>query len=206
MDYVDREKTSFIRPDGLCQFKIKPFRSCNAPATFELKMDALLHSLKWHTCFSYLDDDICFFQDWKSAFRDSLLSSRFAVPPEFNVMHQSVVSDGANLPPLVISSTPEGVFSLTQLQSVLPDFPQPIPPKDAHSFIGRSMETRSGQPNLPLHQKTEKCCILWRATNFLQRVLYRHSLFAISKISLITRNFFVISSVDYWKWRSTIFH
>ncbi|UYV73711.1 hypothetical protein LAZ67_11000464 [Cordylochernes scorpioides] len=50
----DREKTAFITPDGLYQFKVMPFGLCNAPATFERMMDNLLKGLKWTTCLCYL--------------------------------------------------------------------------------------------------------------------------------------------------------
>lgn len=60
VDDLDREKTAFITPDGLYQFKVMPFGLCNAPATFERMMDALLHGFKWSICLCYLDDVIVF--------------------------------------------------------------------------------------------------------------------------------------------------
>uniref|UniRef100_L7LYP4 RNA-directed DNA polymerase n=1 Tax=Rhipicephalus pulchellus TaxID=72859 RepID=L7LYP4_RHIPC len=60
VDPMDREKTAFVTPDGLYQFKVMPFGLCNAPATFERMMDSLLHGFKWSTCLCYLDDVIVF--------------------------------------------------------------------------------------------------------------------------------------------------
>ncbi|UYV74134.1 hypothetical protein LAZ67_11002214 [Cordylochernes scorpioides] len=54
----DREKTTFITPDGLYEFKVMPFGLCNAPATFERLIDNLLKGLKWTICLFYLDDII----------------------------------------------------------------------------------------------------------------------------------------------------
>ncbi|UYV75771.1 hypothetical protein LAZ67_13001284 [Cordylochernes scorpioides] len=56
----DREKTAFITPDGLYEFKVMPFGLCNAPATFERMMDTLLRGLKWSMCLCYLDDIVVF--------------------------------------------------------------------------------------------------------------------------------------------------
>ncbi|GBM36329.1 Retrovirus-related Pol polyprotein from transposon 297 [Araneus ventricosus] len=60
VDERDREKTAFITPDGLYQFKVMPFGLCNAPATFERIMDSLLKGMKWKHCLCYLDDVIVY--------------------------------------------------------------------------------------------------------------------------------------------------
>ncbi|KAK8756781.1 hypothetical protein V5799_000517 [Amblyomma americanum] len=60
VDDNDREKTAFVTPDGLYQFKVMPFGLCNAPATFERMMDSLLRDFKWSTCLCYLDDVVVF--------------------------------------------------------------------------------------------------------------------------------------------------
>jgi len=65
VDEQDREKTAFITPDGLFQFKVMPFGLCNAPATFERLIDTLLRGLKWHTCLCYLDDIVVFSKTFK---------------------------------------------------------------------------------------------------------------------------------------------
>lgn len=60
VDERDREKTAFITPDGLYEFKVLPFGLCSAPATFQRMMDTVLSGLKWQTCLVYLDDVIVF--------------------------------------------------------------------------------------------------------------------------------------------------
>ncbi|UYV72084.1 hypothetical protein LAZ67_9001766 [Cordylochernes scorpioides] len=60
VDESDREKTAFITPDGLFEFKVMPFGLCNAPATFERMMDGLLKGLRWTICLCYLDDVVVF--------------------------------------------------------------------------------------------------------------------------------------------------
>ncbi|GBM30716.1 Transposon Ty3-I Gag-Pol polyprotein [Araneus ventricosus] len=60
LDDKDREKTAFVTPDGLFEFKVMPFGLFNAPATFERMMDSVLRGLKWNICLCYLDDIIVF--------------------------------------------------------------------------------------------------------------------------------------------------
>jgi hypothetical protein len=60
----DREKTAFVTPDGLYQFRVMPFGLCNAPATFERMMDGVLRGLKWQICLCYLDDVLVFSTDF----------------------------------------------------------------------------------------------------------------------------------------------
>ena len=54
------EKTAFITPDGLWQFKKMPFGLCNSPASFQRMMDIVLSGIKWSVCLIYLDDVIVF--------------------------------------------------------------------------------------------------------------------------------------------------
>lgn len=60
MDERDREKTAFVTPDGLYEFKALPFGLCSAPATFQRMMDTVLSGLKWQSCLVYLDDVVIF--------------------------------------------------------------------------------------------------------------------------------------------------
>lgn len=60
VDERDSEKTAFITPDGLFEFKVLPFGLCSAPGTFQRMMDTVLSGLKWQTCLVYLDDVIVF--------------------------------------------------------------------------------------------------------------------------------------------------
>ncbi|UYV76724.1 K02A2.6-like, partial [Cordylochernes scorpioides] len=60
VDEADREKTAFVTPDRLFEFRVMPFGLCNAPATFERIMDNLLRGLEWTICLCYLDDIIEF--------------------------------------------------------------------------------------------------------------------------------------------------
>ena len=56
----DREKTAFVTPYGLFQFRVMPFGLTNAPATFQRLMERVLAGLHWTTCLIYLDDILIF--------------------------------------------------------------------------------------------------------------------------------------------------
>jgi hypothetical protein len=54
----DCHKTAFITTMGLFEHVVMPFGLCNAPATFQRLMVAVLSGLQWKTCLVYLDDII----------------------------------------------------------------------------------------------------------------------------------------------------
>lgn len=47
---MNREKTAFITPDGLFEFKVMPFGLCSAPAMLQRVIDTVLAGLKWQIC------------------------------------------------------------------------------------------------------------------------------------------------------------
>ena len=52
----DKEKTAFICPNGLFQYRRIPFGLTNAPATFQRLMTSLFSGKEWPFVFIYLDD------------------------------------------------------------------------------------------------------------------------------------------------------
>ena len=56
MDPATLEKSAFTTHCGLHELVRMPFGLCNAPATFQRLMQAVLSGLEWRVCFVYLDD------------------------------------------------------------------------------------------------------------------------------------------------------
>ena len=55
-----KRKAAFVTNEGLFQFRVMPFRLCNAPATFERLMDRVLCGMRWSRCLVYLDNVISY--------------------------------------------------------------------------------------------------------------------------------------------------
>ena len=56
MSESSAEKTAFSTAEGLFEFVVMPFGLCNAPATFQRLMEAVLAGLIPETCLPYIDD------------------------------------------------------------------------------------------------------------------------------------------------------
>lgn len=88
VDDRDREKTAFITPDGLYEFKVLPFGLCSAPATFQRMMDTVLSGLKWQSCLVYLDDIVVFSDTFEQhlqrlqAVLDAIRAAGLSLKPE----------------------------------------------------------------------------------------------------------------------------
>ena len=54
----DRDKTTFICPQGMYRYRAMPFRLCNASLTFQRLMDVVMFGLHLDVCLVYLDDII----------------------------------------------------------------------------------------------------------------------------------------------------
>jgi len=61
-----QEKVAFITRDGLRKWKVLPFGSTSAPATFQRLMEQVLSGLHWKTLLIYLDDVIVVFPDFET--------------------------------------------------------------------------------------------------------------------------------------------
>ena len=59
-----REKTAFVTPFGLYQFRMMPFGLQGAPATFQRMMDQLLRGLEGFAA-AYLDDLVIYSDSWE---------------------------------------------------------------------------------------------------------------------------------------------
>ena len=64
MDEESIPKTAFISHCGLFEYLVLPFGLTSAPAKFQKLMDRILGSLKWTSCFVYLDDVVVFARDF----------------------------------------------------------------------------------------------------------------------------------------------
>ena len=60
VDERDVEKTAFITPFGLYEFKVMPFGLTIAPETYQRMIDRLIAGLKFRICHAYLDDIIIY--------------------------------------------------------------------------------------------------------------------------------------------------
>jgi len=60
--HEDRDKTTFVRHEGVYRNIHLPFGPCNAPATFQRATNMILGGLKWKSCLVYLNDIIVFSQ------------------------------------------------------------------------------------------------------------------------------------------------
>ena len=136
VDERDREKTAFVTPDGLYEFKVMPFELCTAPATFQRVMDTVLAGLKWQTCLVYLDDVVVFAPDFDEHLRrlrvilDTLKKAHLTLKPaKCHFGYQELKFLGHVI-------TPKGVLPDPDKTKAVANFPTPQSKKDLRSFLG----------------------------------------------------------------------
>lgn len=136
VDERDREKTAFVTPDGLYEFRVLPFGLCSAPATFQRMMDTVLAGLKWQSCLVYLDDVVVFsatFDDHLKRLRqvlDAIRSANLTLKPQkCHFGYKELMFLGH-----VVSA--EGVSPDPAKTAAVATFPTPTDKKGVRRFLG----------------------------------------------------------------------
>ena len=158
---MDREKTAFITPFGLHQFRFMPFGLSNAPATFQRLMEQVLAGLHWSTCLVYIDDIIVFSRtvaDHLDQLRDVFTRLKNAgltlKPSKCHLLQMEVRYLGHVVSGKGIQTDPEKVRSVF-------DWPIPLNQKDLKRFLGLASYYRCfaegfAQVAAPLNALTNK--------------------------------------------------
>lgn len=136
VDEKDREKTAFITPDGLYQFKVMPFGLCNAPATFERMMDNILKGFSWKICLCYLDDIIVYgssFEEHLNRLRTVLQCIKEA---GLTLNHQKCIFGQSKLKILGHLIDKSGVRPDPEKVEAIKNFPLPKNISNIRSFLG----------------------------------------------------------------------
>eukprot|EP00731_Ephydatia_muelleri_P013103 Em0007g413a len=132
----DQEKTVFVTPYGLFQFRVMPFGLTNAPATFQRLMEKVLSGLHWTTCLVYLDDILIFsatVEDHLVRLRDVLDRLKNAglkiKPSKCHLMRKSIKYLGHVVSEHGIKTDPEKTRCVA-------DWPTPSNAHELRQFLG----------------------------------------------------------------------
>ncbi|UYV80895.1 K02A2.6-like, partial [Cordylochernes scorpioides] len=143
----DREKTAFITPDGLYEFKVMPFGLCNAPATFERMIDNLLKGLKWTICLCYLDDIIVFSDGFEEHLRRLQLVLNCLKKAGLCLNSKKCKFGAKTITVLGHEVSENGIRPDQEKIRAVHDFATPRSLKEVRSFLGLSSYYRRFIPN-----------------------------------------------------------
>lgn len=131
-----RDKTAFISRHGLYQWRVMPFGLCNAPATFQRMMDAILEGIKWEYCLVYLDDIMVYSKDFKEHIRhlDVVLSRLEQAGLKLNLKKCKIARAEVSYLGHVIDKS--GVRPDNSNTEAVKDYPRPKNVKEMRTFLG----------------------------------------------------------------------
>ena len=141
------DKTAFVTPDGLWQFKKMPFGLCNSPASFQRMMDIVLSGLKWNACLIYLDDVVIFGKTFGEHLKrlDLVLTAIKAAGLRLKISKCNFGETRLKMLGHIVDQ--DGIHSDPEKVEAARDFPRPKTVKDIQSFIGLCSYYRKFIPN-----------------------------------------------------------
>ena len=168
MNPKDIDKTAFMTPFGLFQFKVMPFGMANAPATFERMIERVLAGLHWEICLIYLDYVIVFGRTFDAHMvplhqvLSRIKQAKLKLSPTKCKLFRHEVEYLGH----VVSS--EGVSTDPRKIQAITDWPTPRTAKEVQSFVGLCSYYRrfvKGFANVarPLHQIVNADEFRWTA-------------------------------------------
>src|SRR6185369_5995394 len=132
----DKEKTAFICPQGLWQYKAMPFGLSNAPATFQRAMEHVLASCLGKFAFVFIDDVCCASQTFEEHLQhlqmifDRLIECRlYLKPAKCEFCRREVKYLGHIVSATGIRPDPDKVEKIR-------NFPVPREVRELQSFLG----------------------------------------------------------------------
>ena len=158
---ADREKTAFVTPDGLYQFRRLSFGLTNAPACFMHAMHLILKGLCWSDCLVYLDDVIIYGRTLEEH-RERLsrvLSQLAKSGLKINHKKCNLLADQVTVLGHVVSR--EGISTDTKKVEVVKEWPIPSNATQLRAFLGTAGYYRHFVPNYaeitsPLYRAIQK--------------------------------------------------
>ena len=161
VDADDRAKTAFVSRKGLFEFKVMPFGLCNAPATFERLMEAVLAGLNWKICLIYLDDIIVTGKNFEDMIKnlDEVQHKLKGAGLKLKARKCQLFAKQVDFLGHVISD--QGIQTDPKKTQVVQNWPQPKTVHDVRSFLGFCSYYRRFISNFaavakPLHAFTER--------------------------------------------------
>ncbi|UYV81786.1 K02A2.6-like [Cordylochernes scorpioides] len=136
VDEKDREKTAFITPDGLYEFRVMPFDLCNAPATFERMIDSVLGSLKWNMCLCYLDNVVVYTPTFEEHLRRLQLVLRCIQKAGLSLNHKKCLFGSRRIKILGHLVNANGIHPDQDKVEAVSKFPRPNNISELRSFLG----------------------------------------------------------------------